>query len=168
LCEGAVSDWSAVYLRESLGSAPAMAAAGYVVFSLLMTAGRLTGDWLTVHLGPARIVIGGGLLVLAGMGLILLLPVPLTTVLGFGLIGAGVACPFPLVISAAARTPNIAPGRAIAAMATVGYSGSFLGPPLIGSLAELLTLRGALGCLLLVGLIMLLVGRRVQSAPVPR
>lgn len=163
LCEGAVGDWGAVYLREGLGSAPAVAATGYVVFSLLMTVGRLTGDWLTVRLGPARIVRGGGLLVVAGIGVILLTAAPSATILGFGLIGAGVACPFPLVISAAARTPHIAPGRAIAAMATVGYTGSFLGPPLIGSVAEILTLRWALGLLGLVGLLMLAIGGRVGA-----
>jgi fucose permease len=163
LCEGAIGDWSTVYLRESLGSPPGVAATGYVVFSLLMTAGRLTGDWLTLRLGPARIVRAGGVLVVAGMGVILLTQAPTAAILGFGLIGAGVACPFPLVLSAAARTPNIAAGRAIAAMATVGYMGSFVGPPVIGAVAEILTLRGALGLLMLVGLLMLLVGGRVQA-----
>jgi MFS family permease len=161
LCEGAIGDWSAVYLRESLGSPPGFAAAGFVVFSLMMTVGRLTGDWLTVRFGPARIVQGGGLLVLAGMAVILLSHDPPASVLGFGLIGAGVACPFPLVISAAARAPNIAPGRAIAAMATVAYAGSFLGPPLIGSVAQILTQRDALALLVLVGLIMLVGGGRI-------
>jgi MFS family permease len=161
LCEGAIGDWSAVYLREGLGSPPGLAAAGFVVFSLLMTIGRLTGDWLTMRFGPARIVQAGGVLVLAGMGVILLVPAAPATILGFGLIGAGVACPFPLVISAAARAPNIAPGRAIAAMATVAYAGSFLGPPLIGTVAEVLTLRDALALLVLVGLIMLVGGGRI-------
>jgi MFS family permease len=165
LCEGAIGDWSTVYLRDSLGSAPGLAATGYVVFSLLMTAGRLTGDWLTLRFGPARIVRAGGLLVLAGMAVILLTQTPTAAIVGFGLIGAGVACPFPLVLSAAARTPGIAAGRAIAAMATVGYMGSFSGPPLIGSVAEILTLRGALGLLVLVGLLMLWGGGRVQPHP---
>jgi MFS family permease len=163
LCEGAIGDWSAVYLRESLGSPPGLAASGYVVFALLMTVGRLTGDWLTARLGPALIVRGGGLLVVAGFAVILLTQAPLAAVVGFGLIGAGVACPFPLVISAVARTPNIVTGRAIAAMATVAYSGSFLGPPVIGSLADMVTLRGALALLGLVGFIMLLGGGRVQQ-----
>jgi MFS family permease len=65
LCEGAIGDWSSVYLRETLHSPPALAAGGYVIFALLMTVGRLLGDWLTLRLGPARIVRGGGLLVIA-------------------------------------------------------------------------------------------------------
>jgi MFS family permease len=126
-----------------------------------MTVGRLTGDWLTLRLGPVRIVRGGAL-VLAGIGLILLSATPPATIAGFGLIGAGVACPFPLVMSAAARSPQMAAGRTIAAMATVGYTGSLLGPPLIGSLAEVVGLRWALGLLGLVGIIMLVIGGTVR------
>jgi MFS family permease len=163
LLEGAVADWSAVYLRESLGSPPAVAAAAFVVFSLLMTAGRLTGDYLTLRLGAATIVRGGGLLALAGLLIFLLSPLPLVAIFGCALIGAGVACPFPLVISAAARVAGIAPGRAIASMATVGYSGGLLGPPLIGGLAEVVSLRGALSVLCLAALAMFLVGGHVQS-----
>jgi MFS family permease len=162
LCEGAIGDWSAIYLRESLGSPPAIAAIGYVVFSLLMTVGRLTGDWLTMRLGAARIVRGGGLLVIIGIGLALFIQIPIIAIIGFGLIGAGLACPFPLILSTASRSPGVDPGRAIAAMATVAYTGSLLGPPLIGSIAEAMTLRGALGLLGLAGLLMFLIGGVVQ------
>jgi fucose permease len=106
LCEGAVGDWSGVYLRESLGGSPAVAASAFTVFSLLMTVGRLTGDWLTMRIGPAWVVRGGGLLVIAGISLVVLAHAPVVAVAGFGLIGAGVACPFPLVLSAASRAPG--------------------------------------------------------------
>jgi fucose permease len=167
LFEGAVGDWSAVYLRETLGSPPAEAAAAFVVFNLLMTIGRLTGDTLTLRLGPAVVVRSGGLLALAGLLLFLLSPLPLVAIGGCALIGAGLACPFPLVISAAARNTHVAPGRAIAAMATIGYSGTLLGPPLIGGLAELISLRGALSVLGLAALTMLLVGGQVQPHDSP-
>lgn len=162
LVEGAIGDWSAVYLRETLGSPPTEAAAAFVVFNLLMTAGRLSGDYLTLRLGPARIVRGGGLLAFVGLLLFLVSPLPLVAIGGCALIGAGIACPFPLVISAAARNTSIAPGRAISAMATVGYSGTLLGPPLIGALAEVFSLRGALSLLCLAALALLLVGGQVQ------
>src|SRR5262249_50183365 len=125
LCEGAVGDWSGVYLRDSLKSPPALAAMGYVVFSGVLAAGRLAGDWLVSWLGLSRIVRGGGLLVVVGIAAVVLTDAPLAALLGFGLIGAGVACPFSLVLSAASRTPRIDSGRAIAAVATVGYSGTF-------------------------------------------
>jgi MFS family permease len=157
-CEGAIADWGAVYMRDGLGSTPDLAATGFAVFSLLMAAGRLSGDWLTLRLGPARLVAGGGVLVTAGISLALLGGSPLLAIIGFGLVGAGVACSFPIVLSAAAVTPGIVPSAAIAAIATAGYSGFLVGPPLIGTLATVLSLRGALGTLALVGVLMAVLG----------
>jgi len=110
-CEGAIADWSAVYLRESLGSAPGVGATGFAVFSLLMAAGRLTGDALALRLGPAWVVRGGGALVALGIVLVTASNLAWLAIVGFGLIGAGLACSFPLILSAAARTPGIARTR---------------------------------------------------------
>jgi MFS family permease len=71
-CEGTIADWGAVYLREGLGSPPGLAATGYAVFALLMAAGRLSGDWLTLRLGAGRIARGGGALVALGWCLVYL------------------------------------------------------------------------------------------------
>jgi predicted MFS family arabinose efflux permease len=160
-CEGAIADWSAVYLRESLHSSPGVAASGFAVFSLLMAAGRLTGDELALRLGPAWVVQGGGALVALGIGLVVLSDMSIIAIVGFGLIGAGLACSFPLILSAAARTPGVAASTAIAAMATLGYTGFLVGPPLIGTLAEALSLRTALGLLGLVGVMVALFGGAV-------
>ena len=161
-CEGAIADWGAVYLREGLSSPPGLAATGYAVFALLMAAGRLSGDWLTLRLGAGRIPRGGGVLVALGVALAMASGEPLVAIAGFGLIGAGGSCIFPLILSAAARTPGIAPGTAIAAMATSGYTGFLVGPPLIGSLAEALSLRGALGVLGVLGVLILAFGGAVE------
>jgi hypothetical protein len=161
-CEGAIADWSAVYLRESLRSSPAVAATGFAVFSLLMAAGRLTGDTLALRLGPAWVVRGGGALVALGIAVAVVSNVSVIAIMGFGLIGAGLACSFPLILSAAARTPGVAANTAIAAMATMGYTGFLVGPPLIGTVAEAITLRGALGLLALVGVLVAVFGRAVE------
>jgi MFS family permease len=164
-CEGAIADWSAVYLREGLDSSPGVAATGFAVFSLLMAAGRLTGDSLALRLGPAWVVRGGGALVALGIGLAVAGDTPLIAIVGFGLIGAGLACSFPLLLSAAARTPGVAPSTAIAAIATAGYTGFLVGPPLIGSVAEAVTLRGALGLLGVVGVLVAVFGGAVERRP---
>ena len=164
-CEGAIADWSAVYLREGLRSTPAVAATGFAVFSLLMAAGRLTGDALALRFGPAWVVRGGGALVALGIGVALVSDVPIIAIAGFGMIGAGLACSFPLILSAAARTPGVAANTAIAAMATTGYTGFLVGPPLIGTVAEAVTLRGALGLLALVGLLVAVFGWAVERRP---
>jgi MFS family permease len=164
-CEGAIGDWSAVYLRESLLSTPAVAATGYAVFSLLMAAGRLTGDALALRFGPARVVRGGGALVALGIAVAVASDLLALAIVGFGLVGAGLACSFPLILSAAARTPGVAANTAIAAMATMGYTGFLVGPPLIGSVAEAVTLRGALGLLAVVGVLVAVFGRAVERRP---
>lgn len=162
--EGAIGDWSAVYLRDTLGSDAGLAASGYAVFALLMAIGRLTGDWLTLRLGPTLLVRGGGALVTLGVALALLGGSPIAAIVGFGLVGAGISCVFPLILSAASRTPGVPPGTGIAAMATVGYTGFLVGPPLIGTAAEALSLRGALGLLGLFGVLMVVFGSAVKRA----
>jgi MFS family permease len=164
-CEGAIADWGAVYLREGLHSSPAIAATGFAVFSLLMAVGRLTGDTLALRLGPALVVRGGGALVALGIAIAVASDLPVIVIAGFGLVGAGLACSFPLILSAAARTPGVAANTAIAAMATTGYTGFLVGPPLIGSVAEAVTLRGALGLLGLVGVLVAVFGWAVERRP---
>ncbi|MCB0050102.1 MAG: hypothetical protein KDE24_11245, partial [Caldilinea sp.] len=150
-------------LREGLGSAAGMAAAGYAVFALMMAGGRFAGDWLATRFGSGNVVRTGGGLVMAGIGLALVGSVPAVAIAGYGLVGAGVSCVFPLIMSAAARTPGVAPGVGIAAMATAGYTGFLLGAPLIGGMAEVITLRGALSVLMLFGLVILLLGTHVKG-----
>ena len=144
LAEGSVADWSAIYLRDSVGTSEAVAAAGLAGFSLTMAIGRLLGDRLSAAVGPVRLA-GSGALVAAG-GLVSSISVgePATTILGFVAMGAGLSTVFPLVVTAAANRPEGASGAALAAVTTTGYSGFMIGPPLIGLLAEALSLRGAL------------------------
>lgn len=163
ICEGAIGDWGAIYLREGLGSAAGAAAIGYAVFACMMAGGRFAGDWLTTRFGSGNVVRTGGGLVVAGIGLAVVSMTPALAIVGYGLVGAGVSCIFPLIMSAAARTPGVRPGAGIAAMATAGYTGFLIGPPLIGGLAELLTLRGALGLLALFGVLILLLGASVRG-----
>jgi MFS family permease len=163
ICEGAIGDWGAIYLREWLGTPASVAAAGYSVFALMMAGGRFAGDWLTTRFGSGQIVRTGGGLVVLGIALVLFSGTPWIAIAGFGLVGAGVSCIFPLILSAAARTPGVTRGTGIAAMATVGYTGFLIGPPLIGSMAELISLRGALGVLGFFGVLIIFLGSSVRG-----
>jgi MFS family permease len=144
LAEGSVGDWSAVYMRESVGSSQALAAAGLAVFSLTMGIGRLIGDRLAAAVGPDRLVRSGALLASAGLGLAIASEWPGAAMVGFAAMGAGLSTAFPLVVSAAATRAGVAPAAAIAAVSTTGYAGFMAGPPLIGLLAEVSSLRVAL------------------------
>lgn len=163
ISEGAIGDWGAIYLREGLGGTAGVAAAGYAVFALTMAGGRFAGDWLATRFGSGNVVRVGGGLVVAGISLAIVGTTPAVAIAGYGLVGAGVSCIFPLIMSAAARTPGVAPGVGIAAMATAGYTGFLLGPPLIGGIAELFSLRGALGVLAIFGMVIMVLGTRVKG-----
>ena len=136
LAEGAVGDWSAVYLRDSLGTTTAIAATGFAAFSLAMALGRLVGDRLAQHVGAAQLLRLSGALAGGGLAMSLLVGHPAIALLGFGLVGLGVANVIPILFGAAGRTQGIPAGTALAAVATTGYFGFLAGPPLIGLAAE--------------------------------
>ena len=153
LGEGAVADWSAVYLNESLGSSEGVAAVGFVAFSLTMAIVRLIGDRLAASWGPVLFVRGGGALVAAGLGLGLVIQQPWAAIAGFGAVGAGLAGIFPVVLSAAGRMEGLSTGAALAFVATLGYTGFLVGPPAIGLAAEVVGLKVALGIVVAMGLL---------------
>ncbi len=145
LGEGAADGWSAVYLRDNLGTSAWFAAFGFAAFSVTMAVGRLAGDRLALRFGPAALIRGGGLIAAAGMTAALLSPVPAGTIAGFALYGAGLSCIFPQLLSVAG---SVHPGRTasgIAAVAGMGYVGLLSGPVLIGGLASVAGLTIALG-----------------------
>ena len=142
--EGAAHDWSAVYLRDSLGTSPGMAAAAFVAFSLTMTAVRVVGDWLQTWLGPVRLVRLSGTVAAAGLGLGLLGDRPATGVAGFALLGGGLACVVPIAFSAAGNLGGPA-GVGISRVAGISYLPIFVAPPVIGLVADQVGLPLALG-----------------------
>jgi MFS family permease len=166
--EGAVSDWSGIYLRQNLGAGD-VAALGYTGFALGMAAARLGGDVLNARLGPARLLRGGTALVAIALGGVLLIGQPAVAVLGFALTGLGLANAVPLLFSAAGRVPPAGPS--LAAVFTVGYTGFIAGPPVIGFLSDRIGLPQTLSLLVLAALTVTALGGRAEHArtatPVP-
>jgi Major Facilitator Superfamily len=145
LAEGAMADWSAVYLHDTLGASPAVAAVGFAAFSLAMAAGRIAGDGLVSRLGARRVLRLSAAVAAVGLTGALLVGQPAAGVAGCALVGLGIANIIPVLFSAAARAPGLAPGRGLAAVATTGYLGFLAGPPLIGAVAEVAGLALGLG-----------------------
>ena len=139
--EGAISDWGALHLREDLGAAAGLAAAGYASFALAEAAGRLAGTWLLDRFGQTRVLVYGGLVTCGGMLAAALSPVLPLALVGFALTGLGVANAFPTAMS---RVGILAGPNGVATASTLGYAGFLLGPPVIGFLATGLSLRIAL------------------------
>lgn len=145
LCEGAASDWSSVYLRDSASSSAAVAGLGYAAFALAMVLARLAGDRMIARFG-ARVAIPV-LAVVAAAGLATALAVGAVAagLVAFFLLGLGVGTVVPTTLSAAGRLPGVHPGQAVAGVSGLGWAGFLLGPPLIGSLAGATSLPLALG-----------------------
>ena len=136
LGEGVAFDWSAVYLRDTLDASAQIAALGFTCFSLTMMAMRFTGDLLIPRFGERRLLLfSAGLTVLALLVIIFSLT-PAMGILGFLLLGAGVALGAPILFNAAARVPGLAPGAGLATYATFSFVGFLAGPPAIGFIGE--------------------------------
>jgi MFS family permease len=144
LSEGAIADWTGVYLKQDLSANPGLAAAGYAIFSTGMALFRLLGDAIATRLGPVRTVRAGALVAAAGLTFALTAHSPLTALPGFALTGAGFSVIVPLVFGAGGRVRSVASGAGIAAVSGSGYIGFLFGPPLIGLIAQGTSLRIAL------------------------
>ena len=144
LAEGAAADWSAVYLRGSLGSTAAFAALGYTAFSLAMVASRLAGDRIDETIGPAALAGGGGVVSAVGLAAALAIGTTPAALVGFAAMGAGLGVMVPVIFRTAGTTPGVTPGIGIAAVSTIGFLGFLAGPPAIGIAADVIGLRAAL------------------------
>ncbi|BBH69029.1 MFS transporter [Actinoplanes sp. OR16] len=142
LAEGAAADWSAVHLT-ALGAGPGLAGAGFVAFSITMTAGRLVGDRVVATAGSVRTVRIAAATASVALAAALLIGTTWSAIAGFAVLGAGLATLVPVIFTAAAQRSD-APATAVAAVSTCGYLGFIAGPPLIGALAGLIGLGGAL------------------------
>ncbi|WP_296268016.1 MFS transporter [Pseudomonas sp. UBA6562] len=142
LVEGAMLDWSALYLHDVHDVDLASAGIAYSLFTLAMACVRLVGDRLAHWLGDTRLLVGGALL--AFVGLVMAQTLSLAgALLGFGLAGLGLANAVPVLFRAALRQKRMAAASSLSAVATLGYLGILLGPGFIGHLAQWSSLHGA-------------------------
>lgn len=165
--EGAMADWSAVYLRNTVGTGESLASAGYAAFSIAMAAGRFMGDSLTTRFGAVALVKLGGLISAIGLACALFFGTATAALIGFACVGIGFSTVVPMVFSAAGNTSGVAPGVALASVTTLGYLGFLIGPPFIGFVAQFGGLKLGLGLIvatsLLASLLAPSVGRGKKS-----
>jgi predicted MFS family arabinose efflux permease len=143
LAEGAVLDWSAVFLRDVRHVDVPIAGIGYAAFSATMVAGRLSGDRVTHRLGTARVLRLGGAIAALGFLAVAVVPWVAGTLAGFMIFGLGVSNVVPVLFSAAGRVPGVPPGIGLATVTTIAYSGLLLGPAMIGLIADVTSLSTA-------------------------
>ncbi|MCZ7461735.1 MFS transporter [Streptomyces sp. WMMC940] len=160
--EGALADWGALHLEQDLGAHPGVAAAGYSVFALAMTAGRLSGTTLLERLGQTRTLVAGGATAAAGMLLGSLAPTVWPALLGFAVTGLGLANIFPVAV---ARAGTLAGPGGVATASTLGYGGMLLGPPAIGFIADWSSLPVALTTVAALAATASVIGYAVRRVP---
>jgi fucose permease len=152
--EGAMYDWSVLYLTQEVLLPQDQAALGYAAFAGAMAVARLLGDRLRDRYPEALLLRAGSLLTAVAMSLVLLSGLAWVALLGYAVIGAGLALSAPILYNASTRVPGTTRAAAIAAVTSVGYSGFLLGPPLIGTLAQGFGLSWALGVVVLASLLL--------------
>lgn len=160
--EGAALDWSAVYLRETLGASSQIAALGFGAFSLTMTSLRFVGDAILPKIGASRWLQIGGLVGALGLLIAIFLPYPPTALVGFALLGVGCSLGAPILYSASMRVPGIPPAAGLATFATFSFIGFLAGPPVIGFVAESLSLSYGLGLVAIMLLLSAILSRIVK------
>ncbi len=148
LGEGAIADWSTVFLSETINAGPALAGFGFAAFSATMTIGRFNGDYFIELWGNDKVLKTG--LLLAFVGLLLLFnQTIIVALIGFALIGLGYSTVVPILFSSASRKEGVSPAKGLASVATLGYFGFLIGPVIIGWSAEVVGLTVSFGILLL-------------------
>lgn len=159
ICEGTMFDWSGVYFKKVILAEKALIGAGYMAFMFTMASSRFVADWFTTRFGLSRILQASGLLTSTGLLIAVIFPYPAPAVAGFFLVGIGVSSVVPLVYSEAGKSKTMSPGVALAAVSTIGYLGFLLGPPLVGFVAEITSLRVSFLLIALMGLAIAVLGR---------
>jgi predicted MFS family arabinose efflux permease len=151
--EGAMADWSAIFLRVVATATEAQAALGFAAFSATMVLTRLAGGFIVQLFGPVTTTRLSGVIAFIGLAIIIVSETLTIRLVGFSLIGVGYAIVIPMVFSRAANDPSMLPGPAIASVATLGYGGMLLGPPIVGFIAQVAGLRMSFGALALLAVL---------------
>lgn len=147
--EGAMFDWSGVYFRDIVAAPHSLVLLGYTSFMIMMAAGRFIGDAIILKIGRKRTMQASGIIISSGLALSVIFPHIVTATIGFMLVGLGVSTNVPSVYSVAGKNEKVPPGIALAMVASVSYLGFLMGPPLIGYISALSSLRysyAVIGC----------------------
>jgi MFS family permease len=136
LVEGTGVDWSVIYMRDTFEIAPFVAGLSLTMFTGMMTLGRLFADPVVERFGPRAVATTLLAIAAAGSLIIGIAPHPYVAIAGFGMIGLGCSCVYPLAVSAAAQRTDRPSAVNVAALAQVSFVVFFLGPPLLGFVAE--------------------------------
>ncbi|QEC75424.1 MFS transporter [Mucilaginibacter ginsenosidivorax] len=162
ICEGAMFDWSVIYFKKIVLAPAEWVGIGFTAFMCTMFIGRFVADGFAHRYGLKRTLQVSGALTATGLTIAVIFPNFYTAIFGFLLVGAGVSSVVPMVYSAAGKSKTMLPGVALAAVSTIGFLGFFVGPPVIGFIAGVATLRASFVLIALMGLSVVLVSTKAK------
>src|SRR5882757_482107 len=172
VCEGSIADWSGLYLRVVRDAGHGVSGYGYAAFAALMVTGRLTGDSIVARIGEERTLFAGGLLAAAGLGVVVgtgweHMTGMLWWLIGFALVGAGIANGSPVIYRTAGRVRDVPAGAGIATTVGIGYAGLLAGPPGLGFIGKHAGLTSILICVMALCCVMAFSARLVRGLATP-
>jgi len=162
ICEGAMFDWSVIYFKKVVVAPIALQGAGFTAFMLTMASGRFVADLFAGRFGLKRTLQVSGSLTLTGLLIAVIFPHLYTAMAGFMLVGVGVSSVVPMVYSAAGKSTTMSAGVALAAVSTIGFVGFLVGPPVIGFIAGLATLRASFVFIAVMGMSVVILSTRAK------
>jgi MFS family permease len=139
--EGAMFDWSGIYFKDVVKAPASLVVLGYTSFMVMMATGRFVADYLISELGRKRWLRISGILISSGLFTAVFFPFLVPSTIAFMVVGLGVSSIVPTVYSAAGKHPTVPTGIALATVASVGFLGFLMGPPLIGYISQAFGLR---------------------------
>lgn len=161
--EGAMFDWSGVYFQDVVKAPAALTILGYTSFMIMMASGRFVGDRLIQRFGRKKMLQISGILISTGLFISVLFPQMITATIGFLIVGFGVSSIVPMVYSSAGKNARIPPGMALAAVSSISFLGFLMGPPLIGYIAQISSLRYSFACIGLLGIAITIMVSRLRA-----
>lgn len=161
--EGVMFDWSGVYFKEVIKAPGALVIVGYTSFMIMMASGRFMADFLIRKYGRKKILQLSGVLMSSGLFISVFFPYVVPSTIAFMMVGLGVAAVVPTVYSVAGKNPNVPPGEALTIVSSVSFLGFLMGPPVIGYIAELSSLRVSFAVIGIFGFVIALMVSRIKA-----
>jgi fucose permease len=163
LAEGAIYDWSVLFLQRERGAEPALAALGFAAFSAAMAAGRFGGDWLRARVAAARLLAASATLAAVSMAVVLAVDSVPAALAGLASVGLGLSNVIPILFVTASRIEGASAAAGIALVSSLGWLGIVMGPPLVGGVAQFSSLTAGLALVVMAALALAACARIVAS-----
>jgi MFS family permease len=161
--EGIMFDWSGLYFKDVVKVPGALVVLGYTSFMIMMSGGRFFGDGLILKFGRIKVMQISGVMISLGLFTAVLFPYIIPCTIAFMVVGLGVSTVIPTLYSIAGKHPTIPTGEALTAVSSVSFLGFLMGPPLIGYIAELSSLRFSFAFIGIFGFLIALMVSRIKA-----